>query len=125
MVAALTIMFLVALAVYPEAAKARTTAELQADVNLLNQLMEDLSYSDWTAQYDTLRRSTTYEDMDWSQDECSVPDIAGRSRKDLFLSGCLRHDMTWRSLAVIDAGESTGSGPGWLLSCRGTTRPLF
>ena len=46
MVAALTIMFLVALAVYPEAAEARTTAELQADVNLLNQLTEDLSYSD-------------------------------------------------------------------------------
>ena len=55
-------------------------------------------------QYGYLRRDGRYYWMDWSQDGCSIP--VPSSWTTLFLPGCLRHDLAWRTLPVID--DDTG-----------------
>ena len=86
--------------IYATPVSAQTESDLQADVNTLNRLVT-MSYSNWAATYDGLRTSSTYEDMDWSQDECSAP-LGGLGFNDDFRMACLRHDMMYRSLAAID-----------------------
>ena len=46
--------------------------------------------------------------MDWSEDGCSVPDLAARFApyRTKFYYGCLRHDFMWRTMAVLD--QATG-----------------
>ena len=65
-----------------------------------------MSYADWSrsGNYASLRDSTTYEWMDWSQDGCSSPPGLDLGYADAFHWGCLRHDLMWRSMAVSDNG---------------------
>ena len=59
----------------------------------------------WEEQYDSLRQSVTYNWVDWSQDECSSPWYQPIQFYDpVFKWGCLRHDMMWRTLPVLDGG---------------------
>ena len=83
-------------------------------MNQLNFLVLDYSYFNWTLFYKTQRQKTSYEWMDWSTDNCSVPQEATLIPridyyKDHFLYPCLRHDLSWRSLAALEASY-TGSG---------------
>ena len=68
----------------------------------LNRLA-NLPYAEWRSSYNDLRQSADYQWMDWSQDGCSGPNLWYH---DDFYYGCLRHDLSWRTLAVID--RSTG-----------------
>lgn len=91
-----------------------TSNDAEADPGSLSDQLEalndlhELSAMTWGAQYDRLRMDARYYWMDWSQDGCSVPGprILGTKWSALFLPGCLRHDMTWRTLPVID--DDTG-----------------
>ena len=59
----------------------------------------------WEEQYDDLRQSVTHNWVDWSQDECSSPWYQPIQFYDpVFKWGCLRHDMMWRTLPVLDGG---------------------
>ena len=66
-----------------------------------------MSYAEWssTGNYESLRDSTTYEWMDWSQDRCSSPPGLDLGYDEDFHLGCLRHDLMWRSMAIADNGR--------------------
>lgn len=87
----------------PRPAEAVTDAEFQTELKALNSNIL-MSYADWAEDYDTLRMAADAQWMDWSQDACSAPPGLGLGRKDEFHMACLRHDMMWRTLAVIDRG---------------------
>ena len=82
---------------------AHATASIDTRLGELNTLRA-LSRIDWGAQYDTLRREPAYSWMDWSQDACSTPHLVPTAYNDDFREGCLRHDLSWRTMAVADAG---------------------
>ena len=65
--------------------------------------MVSLDYPTWEARYDRLRKGIANNWMDWSQDGCSGP--SGTPYQSRFKFGCLRHDLSWRTLAVIDGGS--------------------
>ena len=99
-VIAITIMATYAFDAVP-AATAQTSTQLQTEINTLNQHLY-LPLATWTTTYDdTLRVASDNQWMDWSQDECSAP-LGGLGYASAFRMGCLRHDMTYRTLAVID-----------------------
>lgn len=75
-----------------------TTTELTTKTNQLNALVT-LSYTQWRSQYDTLRKNSGHNWMDWSQDGCSAHFVGYGNE---FKYGCLRHDLSWRTLPVID-----------------------
>ncbi len=78
-------------------------------IDELNTLRE-LPRATWTASYRTLRKDSTYNWVDWSQDGCSSPWYVP-SIYDDFQYGCLRHDMMWRTLPVADAGTGRSRKP--------------
>ncbi len=80
-----------------------TTAELTTNKDSLNGIVFDMSYDSWSTMYQSLKQSDQYDWMDWSTDNCSGPDVG---RHDTFQHPCLRHDLSWRNLALID--QATG-----------------
>lgn len=66
-------------------------------LNLLN----GYTYQKWRTSYTSLRENPTYNWMDWSQDGCSGINPVGYHSK--FHHGCLRHDLSWRTLPIIDS----------------------
>ena len=80
-----------------------TTAELTTNKDSLNGIVFDMSYDSWSTMYQSLKQSDQYDWMDWSTDNCSGPDVG---RHDTFQHACLRHDLSWRNLALID--QATG-----------------
>lgn len=66
----------------------------------MNQLAS-LSYEQWQSGYHstTIRQNPSYSWMDWSQDGCSAGALGFRKA---FLYGCLRHDFSWRTMAVLE-----------------------
>ena len=88
----------------PAVAQTVTNAQLQSEVNVLNELI-NMDYSVWAApgKYDQLRKNRRYRKIAWAQDGCSAPyQTIADVLDSIILPVCLRHDMTWRSLAVID-----------------------
>ncbi len=63
--------------------------------------IRDIEYSEWVADYVEIRVNPRYSWMDWSQDGCSSPGLAS-TYNHAYLHACLRHDFTWRTLAVMD-----------------------
>ena len=55
-------------------------------------------------RYDDLRTDPRYYWADWSQDGCSSPDWVPDFFTMDYPEACLRHDLTWRTLPVIDDG---------------------
>ena len=104
---AIVIVTLAAHAVAPDPVLAQTTAEaleMQAEVDLLNELYK-IGYATWSSSggYDLLRKNPRYRKIAWAQDGCSAPiGIAADVLNAIMLHGCLRHDMGWRTLSVID-----------------------
>ena len=86
-----------------------TTSAQPADpVTELNAIAINTDRNVWTSTYDTLRTTSSYSWMDWSVDGCSVPpaaDAATLGRSGQFETACERHDLAWRTLAVIDDGD--------------------
>ncbi len=80
-----------------------STVELSHKVRLLNYIVFDLSYYNWGLTYNSLKQSSAYDFMDWSTDNCSGPNVGMHAE---FRVACLRHDLSWRSLAAID--EASG-----------------
>ena len=76
-----------------------TTPDRLAQLNIL----KGKSVADWQTQYDSLRRGALYNWVDWSQDWCSSP-LPVTPYIGTFTPGCLRHDMMWRTLPIVDAG---------------------
>ena len=76
-----------------------TTLELENDVSALNGIVFDISYDSWMTMYQSLKQNDDYDQIDWSTDECSGPDTG---LHDTFRYACLRHDLSWRNLALID-----------------------
>ncbi len=75
-------------------------------MNQINDI-RDMAYSDWETEYQDTRVNPRYAWMDWSNDGCSGPDWAKgvkRYADTAYTAACLRHDYTWRTLAVIDQG---------------------
>ena len=64
----------------------------------------DITWGAWGNQYDDLRTDPRYYWADWSQDGCSSPWWVPDVFTDDYPEACLRHDLTWRTLPVIDAG---------------------
>ena len=79
------------------------TTEMTERVGSLNDLVFDLSFADWKLVYNSLKQYHNYDWMDWSTDGCSGPS-GGRHSE--FAIACVRHDLSWRTLAVID--EASG-----------------
>ena len=89
---------------YPAEAQTLTRT---GQIAYLNQLGMNLDRNAWTTTYEQLYGQQTYEWMDWSADGCSVPsfaDYATGFRSGQFETACERHDLSWRTLAVIDDG---------------------
>ncbi len=100
----------------PAVAQTVTNAQLQSEVNVLNELI-NMDYSVWAApgKYDQLRKNRRYRKIAWAQDGCSAPyQTIADVLDSIILPVCLRHDMTWRSLAVIDraTGKVWNNGTG-------------
>ena len=89
-------------------AEAQTSSEINSRLQALND-MHALSMVVWGTSYDALRADGENSWMDWSEDGCSGPG-ASRLWNYIFIEGCQRHDMTWRTLPVIDGGTGAGSG---------------
>ena len=106
-VSALTASALILLAIILYAGNPVTT-EASVDRDQLDTMNEfyDLSTTSWFLRYDDLRTDSRYGWMDWSNDECSAPPPIPRWFVRDFLPVCLRHDLTWRSLPIID--DETG-----------------
>ena len=66
--------------------------------------IHDLSAPSWETYYEYLRKNGELAWVDWSQDGCSTPPVTMGIWDDDFEFGCLRHDMTWRTLPIIDEG---------------------
>ena len=66
--------------------------------------IHDLSHATWESYYEYLRKNGELAWVDWSQDGCSAPPVTLGIWDDDFEYGCLRHDMTWRTLPIIDEG---------------------
>ena len=64
----------------------------------------DISWRQWGVRYDDLRTDPRYYWADWSQDGCSSPDWVPDFFTMDYPEACLRHDLTWRTLPVIDDG---------------------
>ena len=84
------------------------TTEASVDTSELDTINElyDLSTTSWSLRYDDLRTDSQYGWMDRSNDGCSAPPPIPRWFVRDSLSPCLRHDMTWRTLPIID--DETG-----------------
>ena len=72
-----------------------------------------MTVANWESQYDVMRRQVVHNWVDWSQDGCSAPWIATALAEittsvadynEVFHYGCLRHDMMWRMLPIVDGG---------------------
>ena len=66
--------------------------------------IHDLPHATRETYYGYLRKSGDLAWVDWSQDACSTPPVTMEIWDDDFQFGCLRHDMTWRTLPIIDEG---------------------
>ena len=101
-------VLLFAIAVVTTVSLKPTSAQSTTPVAELNRLAITKDRNLWTSTYDTLRRTSSYSWMDWSADGCSVDfevNVVTGSRSNLFNTACLRHDLAWRTLAVIDDGD--------------------
>ena len=81
-----------------------TLSELQPQLQHLNNLVLK-DYIEWADGYDTLRtEDPRYQFVDWSHDNCSTPFNINVpfGYKQKFRYACLKHDMMWRTLAVMD-----------------------
>lgn len=77
-----------------------STSNVTEQLRQLN-LLNGYTYQKWQTSYTSLRKNPTYNWMDWSQDGCSGINPIGYHSK--FHHGCLRHDLSWRTLPIIDA----------------------
>ena len=87
-------------------------ATTQSQLYGLNTLRR-MTVANWESQYNVLRRQVVHNWVDWSQDGCSAPWIATALAEittsvadynEVFHYGCLRHDMMWRTLPIVDGG---------------------
>ena len=75
-----------------------TQVSISGKLRDLNSLTS-YTYESWKNSYDSLRNNSVYNWMDWSNDGCFGLDIGYHTD---FYHGCLRHDLSWRTLPVID-----------------------
>ena len=105
LIVAVALIFVLASSSGTQASQHGVTGEsTQSRLNQLNYLSFDLSYAVWKLTYNSVKQNAGYDWMAWANDGCSVPSIIGY--RDVFANGCLRHDLVWRSLGVLD--EATG-----------------
>ncbi len=97
----------------PAPVSAYPADDVDERLDVLNQ-MHKLSRLTWGVRYDALRADGDLNWVDWSQDGCSAPNLSFFTDhwNGVFALGCLRHDMTWRTLAFID-GDDGGDGRVW------------
>ena len=87
-------------------ASALTTTQMQGRINHLNDIVFETPYAGsqgWLATYETKKANAGNAWMDWSTDDCSGPSAGFH---DEFRVACWRHDLSWRTLPVID--EASG-----------------